>query len=165
VVEILVGLTSGLNPLKGGSQMNRRMILAMLGLIGWAATANTAFAVIVIDGVVDAEYGTPLAVQDTPTRFGNNTNEMNAAYAKRDANGDVALMITGNNKNTLTGDGADGFVIFVDSRAGGAVATVREDNYGILGSFGGSFTDDWGTDTDGGENIAATPGGGRTSRS
>ena len=43
---------------------------------------------------------------------------------------------------------------------GGAVETVREDNYGILGSFGGSFTDDWGTDTDGGEGVTATPGGG-----
>ncbi len=140
--------------------MNRRVFLAVMGIIGWLTCATSASAVIVIDGVRDAEYGARSAMQDTPTRFGDNQNELAAAYARQDASGNVYLMLAGNMQNQAPGGGSNKLVVFVDSRAGGAVETVREDMHGILGSFGGAQTDDWGTDTDGSEIVNSTPGGG-----
>lgn len=121
---------------------------ALLGLF-LVMVATAPAAAIVIDGTVDAAYGAPLAVQDTPTGFGNNLSELNAGYASLDGSGNLALMLTGNLEV-----GGNGLVIFIDSRAGGAVSG------GSIGSVGGARIDDWGTDTDGGGGVSPTPGGG-----
>lgn len=133
--------------------MNRRRFLAAVGLIGSLAAIEVQ--AITVDGVLDAEYGAAIAVQDTPTGFGDNFNELNAAYALRDGAGNVSLMLTGNVENN-----SNGIVLLIDSRAGGAVASLLAGNFGVLGSIGGNKTDDWGTDIDGGDGINTPPGGG-----
>lgn len=122
--------------------------IMMAGLMALPAAAIT------IDGSVDAEYGAPLAVQDTPTGFGDNENELNAAYAKL-VGGDLALMLTGNLQNSS----GNGLIIFIDSRAGGAVASTVGAGYGLLGSLGGSRVDNWGNDIDGGDGVSTPDGG------
>ncbi len=86
-------------------------------------TAASAWAVPVLDGSKDAEYGAALSVQNTNTQFGNGTNgdpvnggggsEIDGVYAK--VSGDrLYVMITGNletNFNKLD--------IFFDSKSGG----------------------------------------------
>jgi hypothetical protein len=119
------------------------------------ASASPARA-ITVDGTVKPAYFAPVAVQDTPTGFGNNESELNAAYARLDASGNLSLLLTGNLQNN-----GNGLVLFIDSRAGGGVAdSVTLSPYGILGSIGGAKTDDWGTDTDGSGGVNPTPGGG-----
>ncbi|MGE3180285.1 MAG: PEP-CTERM sorting domain-containing protein [Phycisphaerae bacterium] len=83
-----------------------------------------------MDGQLDGAYGPALALQDTPTGFGNNTNpaidfangsELNGAYGVIDG-GNLRLMLTGNlesNFNKLD--------IFIDSVAGGQ-NQLRGDN-------------------------------------
>jgi hypothetical protein len=130
--------------------MKQSLLLAAM-LLTWATTASA----ITVDGTVDAEYGSALAIQDTPTGFGNNFSELNAAFALLDESGNLSLMLTGNletNGNAL--------VIFIDSRAGGAVAETVGAGFGRIGSVGGARTDDWGNDTDGSPGISPTPGGG-----
>jgi hypothetical protein len=105
------------------------------------------------------EYGTALAVQDTPTGFGDSLgggsgSELNAAYANLRGDGSLELLLTGN----LESNG-NGIVIFFDSRAGGAVVETLTGGFGRLGAFGGQRTDDWGNDIDGGEGVF-TPAGG-----
>ena len=86
-------------------------MLFCLGLVGLVALP--ASAAIVVDGVKDNRYGAALAVQETPTSFGDNQSELNAAYAKI-WGGKLHLMLTGNmeaNFNKLN--------IFIDSVDGG----------------------------------------------
>jgi hypothetical protein len=128
--------------------MRLLLSLVVAGLLALPAAAAT------IDGMVEAGYGSAIAIQDTPTGFGDNFNELDAAYAILQG-GDVSLMLTGN----LEGNG-NGLVIFIDSRAGGAIASTLGDGSGVMGSVGGARIDDWGTDTDGGAGVSATPGGG-----
>jgi hypothetical protein len=113
-----------------------------------------------VDGaVVPGEYGTPLAVQDTPTGFGdedgiNQGSELDAAYAAYLPDGSLRLALTGNLQ-----DNGNSIVIFFDTRAGGAVETILGGGYGQLGTFGGQRVDDWGTDTDPDFGVSPTPGG------
>jgi len=75
--------------------------------------ATPAWAVPTVDGVRDVEYGVAKAVQTVQTGFGDNDNELDAAYASCTA-GRLYLMVTGNleaNFNKLE--------IFIDSKAGG----------------------------------------------
>src|SRR5262245_28473724 len=144
-------MTLGLNSWKGGSPMNRLVILAACGTVGWFGFALQAPA-ITIDGVADAEYGAALAVQDTPTGFGDNFTELDAAYGLLDGGGNLSLMLTGNMENN-----GNGFVIMIDSRAGGAVASMVDGVYGRIGSIGGDKTDDWGVDTDGSAGMTTPP--------
>ncbi len=107
-----------------------------------------------IDGLLDADfYGAPLAVQDTPTAFGNATNghrrfavqgsELDAAYA-RVSDGYLFLFIAGNLETA--GNGVQWSVgnmnkldIFVDAIPGGQ-NSLRGDNVfvddGALGNMG-----------------------------
>ncbi len=125
-------------------------LFASLGAL--ASTARAA-----VDGKLGPgdSYGSPVAVQDTPTGFGNNVSELDAAYARLDALGNLSLLVTGN----LEGNG-NGILIWLDIRAGGAVASTLMDGSGIVGSIGGTRFDDWGTDIDGGGGVSPTPGGG-----
>jgi hypothetical protein len=116
-------------------------------------TAGLASAA-TIDGVVNmGEYDNILAVQDTPTGFGDNLSELNVAYANLGMAG-LELGVTGNLEA-----GGNGFVIFIDSKAGGAVDSLTGDGFGILGEFGGARVDDWGGDIDGDFGVQPPPGG------
>ena len=115
-----------------------------------------------IDGLVGlGEYGGPLAVQDTPTGYGDTDwitqfgSELDAVYAKLVSGGGMDLALTGN----LEDGTGNAYVIFLDVRAGGAVDSILTGGYGQLGSFGGRHTDDWGNDVDGGPGVSTTPGG------
>lgn len=133
-----------------------RLIVTVL-MVGLVALLASPALATTINGANDVgdNYGAPLAVQDTPTGFGDNQSELDAAYATLDGSGNLSLLLTGNLQ-----DGGNGLVIFVDSRAGGAIASTQGDGSGVIGSVGGARTDDWGTDTDGGAGVSPTPGGG-----
>lgn len=109
---------------------------------------------VVVDGTVSpGEYGAPLAVQDTPTGFGDTDggssgSELNALFAKLQPNGDLALAMTGNLE-----ENGNGIVLLLDVRAGGAV----DSGTGRVGSIGGRYTDDLGTDVDGGPGMTTPP--------
>ncbi|MGD9612863.1 MAG: hypothetical protein AB7V22_08155 [Kiritimatiellia bacterium] len=107
-----------------------------------------------VDGQLDAEfYGAPLAVQDTPTAFGNATNghrrfavqgsELDAAYA-RVSDGYLYLFIAGNLETggqglTWSAGNVNKLDLFVDAIPGGQ-NSLRGDNAdvdgGALGSLG-----------------------------
>ena len=124
-----------------------------------AVSASTAAAQApTVDGQLDAGfYGAPLAVQDTPTCFGNATNghvrfaklgsELDAAYA-RVADGYLFLFIAGNVETagqglTWPAGNLNKLDIFVDSLPGGQGGSqggLRGDNVevdgGALGAMG-----------------------------
>ena len=113
------------------------------------ASANT------VDGIVGAgEYSMTLATQNNPTGFGNNFSELNQALANYTPGGNLELALTGN----LEGNG-NGLVIFIDSRAGGAVANSAGGGFNQFGSVGGQRIDDWGNDVDGGTGVSPPTGG------
>jgi hypothetical protein len=134
--------------------MPRFLLFTSTGIAVWLSVPSTARA-IMIDGVKDAAYGTAVAVQDTPTGFGNNQSELNSAYAYLALNGDLSLLLTGNLENN-----GNTIALFVDSRAGGSLQSFLPGDFGVLGSIGGQFTDDWGTDIDGSDFITTPFGGG-----
>lgn len=137
--------------------MNARLApiaaLALL-LVSLAGRQPAAAQSPTVDGQLDAAfYGPPLAVQDTPTTFGNATNghhrfavqgsELDAAYA-RVSDGYLYLFIAGNLETC--GNGVQWSVgnmnkidIFVDAIPGGQ-NSLRGDNAdvdgGALGSMG-----------------------------
>ncbi len=91
------------------------LVCAVVASCGAAAMAQ-------IDGVKEADYGSPLAVQGVQTQFGNsnlgqagyaNGSELNAAYC-RSSGSDLNLMFTGNLESNF-----NKFEIFIDHRAGG----------------------------------------------
>jgi hypothetical protein len=130
---------------------SRRLALACI-LCAWASAARAQ----TIDGsITQAEYGTPLATQTNGTGFGNNGNELNALYAKSQFDGSLRLGLTGNLETN-----GNGLVIFIDSRAGGGIASTLPGGWGVLGSIPGRTVDDWGTDIDGDTGVNPTPGGG-----
>ena len=120
-------------------------------LAGWNPAAAQSPTV---DGQFDADfYGAPLAVQDTPTAFGNATNghhrfavqgsELDAAYA-RVSDGYLYLFIAGNletygNGVQWSAGNLNKLEIFVDAVPGGQ-NSLRGDNAdvdgGALGSMG-----------------------------
>jgi hypothetical protein len=130
--------------------------LAIFAVIGMTALVSSPLLA-AVNGKNDIGdgYGSPHAIQDTPTGFGDNLSELNAAFAALDAAGNLSLLLTGN----LEGNG-NALVIFIDSRAGGGIASHLGDGSGVLGSVGGARTDDWGTDIDGDLGVNPTPGGG-----
>jgi hypothetical protein len=114
-----------------------------------------AFAGGTVEGTLaPGEYAFTLGVQDTPTGFGDNLSELNAAYADVLSDGSIRLMLTGNLETN-----GNGIVFFMDSRAGGGIATSLPGGYGQFGSVGGARTDDWGTDIDGEITVNPPPGG------
>ena len=113
--------------------MSRRthasVILAAAAL---AATSPLAIAGGTVDGTLTAgEFAFTLATQDTPTGFGNNQSELNAAFADVLSDGSVRLMLTGNLETN-----GNGIVIFFDNRAGGGIATTLPGGFGQFGFKG-----------------------------
>jgi len=105
--------------------MNYTLITTLT--LGFAATA---FAQVVVDGALDAEYGLPNAVQNTQTGFGDsdigmpdfaNGSEIDAGYAIID-NGYLYIMLPGNLESVF-----NKIDIFIDARDGGQ-NTLRNDN-------------------------------------
>jgi hypothetical protein len=95
-----------------------------------AVCAASAFADPIMDGVVDAAYGTARSIQDTPTGFGDNNlglinyangSELDGAYATI-SGGTLFLALTGNLESNF-----NKLEIFIDSKAGGQ-NQLRGDN-------------------------------------
>ncbi len=140
-------------------------LLALAVVLGLTSTALAQ-----VDGSLGGgEYPAALATQDTPTGFGDNFSELNQAFGQLNANGSLNLLLTGNLEA-----GGNGLVLFIDGPAGGAISTgsggsvvagdgttpdTRLEDFGVIGSIGGARSDDWGTDTDGGDGIMPTAGG------
>ena len=110
---------------------------ALVAAFGLTA-AGTADAQIIVDGVIDANYGAPLSVQTVQTGFGNNLDptglgggsELNAGYATID-NGKLYIGLAGNleaNFNKL--------FVFIDSVPGGQ-NTIDAANNPTLDPFNG----------------------------
>ncbi len=96
-----------------------RMALLGAGLIGSAGTAHAQF---VTNGAREAAFGNPLAVQNAPTGFGDNTltsqilangSELDAVYA-RVVGSNLHLFLSGNLETN--GNGLD---LFFDTKTGG----------------------------------------------
>jgi hypothetical protein len=95
------------------------LTVSMAVLVG-----SSAMATPVLNGVLDASYGTAQAVQTVETFFGDNLSELDAAYAVVDT-GVLYLMLTGqveNNFNRLN--------IFIDSISGGQNQLLNDANNG-----------------------------------
>lgn len=124
---------------------SRIFLRHLSSLIAWLATLALPAAgqSPTIDGLLDgAFYGAPVAVQDTPTSFGNATNghprvavggsELDAAYA-RASEGYLFLFIAGNLETKGVGGlqwpagNLNKLDIFVDSIPGGQIS-LRGDN-------------------------------------
>jgi hypothetical protein len=101
----------------------RTTILKAVAALAAGVLAAPAWAVPVMDGTADAEYGAALSVQNTNTQFGNGTNgdpinagggsEIDQVFA-RITGGRLYVLVTGNletNFNKLE--------VFIDSEAGG----------------------------------------------
>ncbi len=104
--------------------MKLAMNLVCVGVLATSALAAT------IDGTVDGAYGAALAVQDTPTGFGDNNDpdvrlangsELNAAFATI-SGGNLNVLLTGNLESNF-----NKLEIFIDSKAGGQ-NQLRGDN-------------------------------------
>jgi hypothetical protein len=78
----------------------------------------------VLDGSRDAGYGAPLAVQTVETGFGDNDNELNAAYIAIAA-GNLHLLLTGQTENNF-----NNLNIFIDSVPGGQNVVENDANNG-----------------------------------
>jgi hypothetical protein len=132
---------------KGKFMFRQMTVGALASALAVSACAN------VVDGVISpSEYGAVIGRQNAPTGFGDNQNELDVAYANRIAGQGLQLALTGNVQG-------NSIVIFVDTRAGGAVASTLSGGYGQLGSFGGQRVDDWGNDTDQSEAENGPAGG------
>ncbi|GAA4370936.1 hypothetical protein GCM10023185_45920 [Hymenobacter saemangeumensis] len=97
------GAATGTLTISSNDPTNPTLTVSMSG-------TGVADGQVVLDGMVDASlYGAPKAVQTTPTGFGDNQSELNAAYVRMTAT-DLYLTLTGN----LEGNG-NKLVLFFDA--------------------------------------------------
>lgn len=116
--------------------LRRRAPLAPMALaagLAIAIAATTAHAAPTVNGTVTGAdmYGPALAVQTTQTAWGDNENELNAAYGLITA-GRLHLAFTGNLANNF-----NNLEIFIDSRPGGqnVYASAGNDNTAGMNGF------------------------------
>ncbi|MFT3786228.1 MAG: PEP-CTERM sorting domain-containing protein [Tepidisphaeraceae bacterium] len=122
------------------------MLVAAVAVVSGLLSSH-ASAQIVVDGTLDAAYGTPLTVQTVNTGFGDNQSELDALYAKVDpATRKLNIFLAGNaesNNNKL--------VLFFDTKAGGQ-NVMRSDNANVnfnnLNTKYAGFTFDTGFEAD-----------------
>ncbi len=130
--------------------------LSVVAAVAASVAASISARASTVNGVVaGGEYTLTLATQNAPTGFGDNFSELNQAFANYAPGGNLELALTGN----LEGNG-NGLVLFIDSKVGGAISNTAGGGFNQFGSVAGARVDDWGTDTDGGAGVGATPGGG-----
>ncbi|MEM8678403.1 MAG: PEP-CTERM sorting domain-containing protein [Planctomycetota bacterium] len=122
-------------------------------LLATALVAGDAMA-IVVDGVLDGDYGAARAVQLVQTQFGDNDGtgngggELNAAYAKVEADR-LYVLLTGNIEHSF-----NKLNIFIDSKAGGENVLSATPDYdfnpggGWISSNYGGLTFDSGFEAD-----------------
>ncbi len=105
----------------------------ILGIAALAAASAAYAGSFTLDGTLDASYGPAIAIQDTPTQFGDsnlgqntfaNGSELNGAYGVIDG-GMLRLMLTGNLESNF-----NKLEVFIDSSAGGQ-NQLRGDNANI----------------------------------
>lgn len=105
--------------------MKKVLALGALALAAGSATAQP-----IMDGTVDASYGTALSIQNTSTSFGNSTlgvidfangSELDGLYAATSP-GMLHLFFTGNLESNF-----NKFELFIDSKSGGQ-GILRSDN-------------------------------------
>lgn len=103
--------------------------------------AASAWAAPVVNGVKDAAYGPALVVQTVQTGFGDNDNELNAAYGVISGSR-LYLMLTGN-----INDNFNRLEVFIDSKFGGqgVFDSSGNDNAGNMDGlvFDAGFTADY----------------------
>jgi hypothetical protein len=92
----------------------------LVGIVASGLLALPAYAVINVDGTLDADYGPALAVQGVQTGFGDANppgslggSELDAGYAKIQ-NGRLYIMLTGNHEPNF-----NKLDVFIDSKPGG----------------------------------------------
>jgi len=124
-----------------------------MGAAAFGALASVAASAQVLDGVRDAAYGAPRAVQTVQTGFSdadpNGGSELDAAYARIDG-GTLRLMLAGNLENNF-----NKLNIFIDSQVGGQNVLQNDafnggnnpENDGWAGKYAG-FTFDTGFQAD-----------------
>ena len=108
--------------------------LAMCSLV--ATVASNAFGQIVVDGILDAGYGNPKAVQAVATGFGNapggmngwaDGSELDGGWIKVDAEGGyLYLFFSGNLQSNF-----NKFEVFIDSVADAGQNALRSDNANV----------------------------------
>ena len=106
--------------------------LQALAMLAATTLVGRAWAVPVMDGTKDGEYGAALSIQNTNTEFGDGTNgdainggggsEIDGIYA-RVASGRLYLMVTGNLQTNF-----DKLEVFIDSETGG-INTLNSATY------------------------------------
>jgi hypothetical protein len=106
-----------------------KRIMLMLALV--ALLSRPVASQIIVDGTLDAAYGSAIAVQTVETGFGDNLSEWNAVYAKV-CNNRLHILITGNieaNFNKLN--------IFFDTKPGGEgqLSTLPEYDFNSGGTW------------------------------
>ena len=92
------------------------------------ASNSAALGNFIVDGRRDSLYGEALAVQTIETGFGDNQNELDAAYAAID-DGKLHLLLTGNLQNNF-----NKLEVFIDAAAGGnnVFASAGNDSAGNM---------------------------------
>ncbi|MEO1235723.1 MAG: PEP-CTERM sorting domain-containing protein [Planctomycetota bacterium] len=109
--------------LPGGFMKSQSLFPALTAAAASVALAGGASAQITLDGVLDpAEgFGTAAAVQTIGTGFGDNSNELNAAFGFAE-DGNLNLFLTGN----LEAGGGNRLYLFLDTGTGTGFSTLPD---------------------------------------
>jgi hypothetical protein len=94
----------------------------LVTVIALTASVRTVVAAPLVDGTRDAIYGPPKAVQSVQTSFGDNQNELDAAFGRIDG-GTLYLLLTGNLQNNF-----NKLDVFIDSVPGGQNVILPDTN-------------------------------------
>jgi hypothetical protein len=133
--------TNILSPTPRTPMIRRHRAALAVYLLASLAPCARAQSVPTVDGVRDALYGAPRAIQTVNTSFGENLGELDAGYAFI-GNNSLYLMLTGNIENN-----GNRLEIFIDSKAGGQAVfdSSSNDNSGRMDgtTFDAGFTPDY----------------------
>jgi hypothetical protein len=137
--------------------MNRSVFAFSVAAFGCAALPVSA--AITADGQYDADYGTILFTQDTPTGFGDNSDASTQFANGSEIDGVFATVQDGNLNLLVTGNLETNFnrlVLYFDSESGGQ-GTLAADTGGGFNDYSGivfdtGFTADYGLILNGGND-------------
>lgn len=122
----------------------------LLGVLILGLAAMPAWAVPIVDGTIDAQYGAALAVQTVETQFGDSAGgiigggELDAGYAVVDS-GRLYVMLTGNIENNF-----NRVSVFIDSKLGGenVLSNIPQYDFNNVSQNFGGLTFDTGFEAD-----------------